>query len=112
MKLLRFGERGQEKPGALDANGRIRDLSSVVSDIDGATLGDAGIAKLRGVDLTSLPLVADGVRIGPCVGRVGKFVCIGLNYADHAAESNLPVPTEPGVFNKWTSAITGPHDGI
>jgi ureidoglycolate lyase len=112
MKLLRFGERGQEKPGALDAQGRIRDLSSVVGDIDGGILGDASLAKLRGVDLASLPLVADGVRIGPCVGRVGKFICIGLNYADHAAESNLPVPSEPVVFNKWTSAIGGPNDDV
>jgi ureidoglycolate lyase len=112
MKLLRFGERGQEKPGALDAQGRIRDLSSVVGEIDGGILGDASLAKLRGVDLASLPLVADGVRIGPCVGRVGKFICIGLNYADHAAESNLPVPSEPVVFNKWTSAIVGPNDDV
>jgi ureidoglycolate lyase len=112
MKLLRFGERGQEKPAALDAQGRIRDLSSVVGDIDGSVLGDAALAKLRGVDLASLPLVADGVRIGPCVGRVGKFICIGLNYADHAAESNLPVPSEPVVFNKWTSAIIGPNDDV
>ncbi len=112
MKLLRFGERGQEKPGALDAQGRIRDLSSVVGDIDGSILGDAALAKLRGVDLASLPLVADGVRIGPCVGRVGKFICIGLNYADHAAESNLPLPAEPVVFNKWTSAIIGPNDDV
>jgi ureidoglycolate lyase len=112
MKLLRFGERGQEKPGAIDAQGRIRDLSSVVGDIEGGMLGDAALAKLRGVDLTSLPLVADGVRIGPCVGRVGKFICIGLNYADHAAESGLPVPSEPVVFNKWTSAIVGPNDDV
>jgi ureidoglycolate lyase len=112
MKLLRFGERGQEKPAALDAQGCIRDLSSVVGDIDGSVLGDAALAKLRGVDLASLPLVADGVRIGPCVGRVGKFICIGLNYADHAAESNLPVPSEPVVFNKWTSAIVGPNDDV
>ncbi|HTJ95793.1 MAG TPA: ureidoglycolate lyase [Pararobbsia sp.] len=112
MKLLRFGERGQEKPGALDADGRIRDLSSVVADIDGVTLGDAAVAKLRALDLKSLPLVNEGVRIGPCVGSVGKFVCIGLNYADHAAESNLPIPTEPVVFNKWTSAIIGPNDDV
>lgn len=112
MKLLRFGERGQEKPGVLDADGQIRDLSSLVADIDGNTLGDAALDTLRGVDLKSLPLVAQGVRIGPCVGRVGKFVCIGLNYADHAAESNLPIPSEPVVFNKWTSAIIGPNDDV
>ena len=112
MKLLRFGERGHEKPGVLDAQGRIRDLSSVIVDIDGTTLDDASLAKLRGVDVNALPLVADGVRIGPCVGKIGKFVCIGLNYADHAAESNLPIPSEPVVFNKWTSAITGPNDDV
>jgi ureidoglycolate lyase len=112
MKLLRFGERGHEKPGVLDAQGRIRDLSSVIVDIDGTTLDDASLAKLRGVDVNALPLVADGVRIGPCVGKVGKFVCIGLNYADHAAESNLPIPSEPVVFNKWTSAIIGPNDDV
>jgi ureidoglycolate lyase len=112
MKLLRFGEPGQEKPGALDAQGRIRDLSSVVSDIDGSTIDDATLARLNKVDLSTLPLVPDGTRYGPCVGRVGKFVCIGLNYADHAAESNLPIPAEPVVFNKWTSAIVGPNDDV
>ncbi|RKP45041.1 ureidoglycolate lyase [Pararobbsia silviterrae] len=112
MKLLRFGERGQEKPGLLDANGRIRDLSSIVADIDGSVLGDAELAKLRKIDPASLPLVAQGVRIGACVGRIGKFVCIGLNYADHAAESNLPIPSEPVVFNKWTSAVVGPNDDV
>ena len=112
MKLLRFGEPGREKPGALDAQGRIRDLSSVVSDIDGSTIDDATLARLNKVDLSTLPLVPDGTRYGPCVGRVGKFVCIGLNYADHAAESNLPIPAEPVVFNKWTSAIVGPNDDV
>lgn len=112
MKLLRYGPKGQEKPGMLDADGKIRDLSSVVDDIAGDVLSDAGLAKLRGLDLNALPGI-DGVqRIGPCVGRIGKFVCIGLNYADHAAESNLPVPTEPVVFNKWTSAVCGPNDNV
>ena len=112
MKLLRFGLKGQEKPGLVDADGAIRDLSSVVDDIAGEVLGDAGLARLRGVDPASLPRVPEDVRIGACVGRVGKMVCIGLNYADHAAESNLPVPSEPVVFNKWTSAIVGPNDDV
>jgi ureidoglycolate lyase len=112
MKLLRFGPKGQEKPGLLDADGKIRDLSGVVDDIEGDTLSDAGLAKLRAIEPASLPAVAGEPRIGPCVGRVGKFVCIGLNYADHAAESNLPVPTEPVIFGKWTSAICGPNDDV
>jgi ureidoglycolate lyase len=112
MKLLRYGPKGQEKPGLLDADGVIRDLSAHVDDIAGDVLGEAGLARLRGLDTSTLPRVADGVRLGACVGRVGKMVCIGLNYADHAAESNLPVPTEPVVFNKWTSAIVGPNDDV
>src|SRR5471030_1509615 len=105
MKLLRYGPKGQEKPGLLDQNGKIRDLSKVVDDIAGAALSDATLAKLRALDPASLPEVPGEPRIGPCVGAVGKFVCIGLNYADHSAESNLPVPTEPVLFGKWTSAI-------
>jgi ureidoglycolate lyase len=112
MKLLRYGPKGQEKPGLLDADGQIRDLSKVVDDITGATLTEAGLAKLRATDIATLPVVDGNPRIGPCVGRIGKFVCIGLNYADHAAESNLPVPTEPVIFNKWTSAICGPNDDV
>jgi ureidoglycolate lyase len=112
MKLLRYGPKGQEKPGLLDAEGQIRDLSKVVDDIAGNTLTEAGLAKLRAVDVATLPVVDGNPRIGPCVGRVGKMVCIGLNYADHAAESNLPVPTEPVIFNKWTSAICGPNDDV
>jgi ureidoglycolate lyase len=112
MKLLRFGPKGQEKPGLLDQSGKIRDLSKVIDDIAGDTLTDAGLAKLRALDPASLPEVQGEPRIGPCVGRVGKFVCIGLNYADHAAESNLPVPSEPVIFGKWTSAICGPDDDI
>lgn len=112
MKLLRFGPKGKEKPGLLDARGRMRDLSAVVADIDGGALSDDSLERLRTLDPTSLPMIDGNPRIGPCVGRVGKFVCIGLNYADHAAESNLPVATEPAVFGKWTSAICGPNDDI
>jgi 2-keto-4-pentenoate hydratase/2-oxohepta-3-ene-1,7-dioic acid hydratase in catechol pathway len=112
MKLLRYGPKGQEKPGLLDAQGRIRDLSGVVPDISGATIGPAGLAKLRGLDPASLPLVDGTPRLGPCVGGVGKFVCIGLNYSDHAAESGLQVPPEPVVFMKATSAICGPNDDV
>ena len=112
MKLLRYGPKGQEKPGLLDAQGKIRDLSKVVADIGGDVLTDAGLAKLRALDPASLPVVDGNPRIGPCVANIGKFVCIGLNYADHAAESNLPVPAEPVVFNKWTSAIVGPNDDV
>jgi ureidoglycolate lyase len=112
MKLMRYGPKGQEKPGLLDAQGHIRDLSGVVADIDGAILGGAGLARLRALDPASLPRVEGSPRIGPCVGGIGKFVCIGLNYADHAAESKLPLPPEPVVFNKWNTAICGPNDDI
>lgn len=112
MKLLRFGPVGQEKPGLLDADGRIRDLSGVVADINGASLSDAALAKLKAIDPASLPLVPEGVRYGPCVAGVGKFLCIGLNYADHAAESNLPIPEEPVLFTKATSSIIGPNDEV
>ncbi|WP_144112908.1 ureidoglycolate lyase [Paraburkholderia sp. BCC1886] len=112
MKLLRYGPKGQEKPGLLDAQGKIRDLSGVLADLDGAALTEAGLAKLRALDPASLPVVEGNPRLGPCVARIGKFICIGLNYADHAAESNLPVPTEPVIFNKWTSAICGPNDDV
>lgn len=112
MKLVRFGARGAEKPGILDAEGTIRDLSGVVDDIAGATLSDAGLAPLRGLDLASLPAVDAATRLGPCVGGTGKFICIGLNYADHAAESGLAVPTEPVIFMKATSAICGPNDDV
>ncbi|MEC5409485.1 ureidoglycolate lyase [Paraburkholderia sp. MPAMCS5] len=112
MKLLRYGPKGQEKPGLLDAQGKIRDLSGVLADIDGAALTDQGLAKLRALDPATLPVVEGNPRMGPCVSKIGKFICIGLNYADHAAESNLPVPAEPVIFNKWTSAISGPDDGI
>jgi 2-keto-4-pentenoate hydratase/2-oxohepta-3-ene-1,7-dioic acid hydratase in catechol pathway len=116
MKLLRYGPVGQERPGLLDDNGRVRDLSGLVDDVAGDVLTPAGLARLRDIDPTDLPLVSgtpqQDLRLGPCVGRVGKFICIGLNYADHAAESGLPVPTEPVVFAKWTSAICGPDDAV
>ncbi|QGZ63723.1 ureidoglycolate lyase [Paraburkholderia acidisoli] len=112
MKLLRYGPKGHEKPGLLDTQGRIRALSGAVTDIAGDVLSDAGLAQLRAIDPETLPLVEDNPRLGPCVGHIGKMVCIGLNYADHAAESGMPVPTEPVVFNKWTSAIVGPNDDI
>ena len=112
MKLLRFGPLGQEKPGLLDANGDIRDLSDHVSDIAGPALNDAALEKLRALDPESLPKVAADTRIGACVGQVGKFVCIGLNYADHAAESGMALPEEPVIFFKATSAINGPNDPV
>ena len=112
MKLLRYGPVGQEKPGLLDASNTLRDLSGVVADINGDTLSDAALAKLRTMDPATLPAVGGQPRIGPCVGRVGKFICIGLNYADHAAESGAAIPTEPVVFGKWTSAICGPNDNV
>lgn len=111
MKLLRFGVKGQEKPGILDQEGNIRDLSAVVDDIDGSVLTNE-LDKIRDLDLASLPKVAADVRIGACVGNIGKFICIGLNYSDHAAETGAEVPDEPVVFNKWTSAVVGPNDDI
>ncbi len=116
MKLLRYGRPGQEKPGALDAQGRVRDLSTVIDDVAGSALQPATLARLRALDLATLPLVEglpqQDLRLGPCVGRVGKFICIGLNYSDHAAEAGMQVPPEPVVFNKWTSAIIGPDDDV
>jgi 2,4-diketo-3-deoxy-L-fuconate hydrolase len=112
MKLLRYGAAGAEKPGLLDTDGQLRDLSGVVDDIAGDTLGDASIAKLRDVDPASLPLVEGSPRLGACVGQVGKFICIGLNYADHAAESGMALPEEPVIFFKATSAICGPDDDV
>jgi 2,4-diketo-3-deoxy-L-fuconate hydrolase len=112
MKLLRFGERGRERPGLLDHRGRIRDLSAVVEDIAGDTLAPEGLARLRALDPESLPLVEGDPRIGACVGRIGKFICIGLNYSDHAAETGATVPAEPVVFGKWTSAVCGPNDDV
>lgn len=112
MKLLRYGEKGLEKPGLLDNDNQIRDLSGHVPDIAGQVLGPDSLAALAALDPRSLPLVTGQPRIGACVGQVGKFICIGLNYADHAAESNMEVPKEPIIFNKWTSAICGPNDDI
>ncbi|MNN26740.1 ureidoglycolate lyase [Pseudomonas fluorescens] len=112
MKLLRYGEKGSEKPGLLDADNQIRDLSAHVPDIAAQALSPQSLAKLAAIDPASLPIVAGQPRIGACVGQVGKFICIGLNYADHAAESNMEVPKEPIIFNKWTSAICGPNDNI
>ena len=112
MKLLRVGPKGAEKPAMLDATGTIRDLSGVVDDIAGEVLSPVGLDRLRGLDPTSLPAVPAGTRVGPCVGRVGKFICIGLNFADHAAETGMPVPPEPIIFMKATSAICGPDDDV
>ncbi|MBH3176432.1 fumarylacetoacetate hydrolase family protein [Serratia ureilytica] len=112
MKLLRYGEPGQERPGMLDAQGRLRDLSQHIADVGGAALSPASLAKLRALDSAALPLVEGQPRLGACVGGIGKFICIGLNYADHAAETGAAIPEEPVVFNKWTSAVIGPHDRV
>ena len=110
MKLVRFGAPGREKPGMLDAQGRIRDLSKVIPDIAGDELSPKGLAKLRKVNVDKLPLVRGTPRIGPCVGKVGNFIAIGLNYSDHAAKSGMPVPKEPIIFNKAPTCICGPND--
>lgn len=112
MKLLRFGPSGAEKPGILDASGTIRDLSGHVDDVAGSTLTPESLDALRRINPETLPVVTGEPRIGACVGQVGKFVCIGLNYSDHAAESGAEVPPEPVIFNKWTSAISGPNDNV
>src|SRR5580698_8465993 len=112
MKLLRFGNRGEERPGMVDADGVVRDLSGIVDDIAGDVLLPASLEKLRKIDPSSLPKVEGTPRIAACVGRVGKFICIGLNYSDHAAESGMAVPVEPVVFMKATSAICGPFDDV
>ena len=116
MKLLRYGPAGQEKPGVLDAQGRVRDLSGQIPDVAGIALLPDTMARLGQLDINSLPLVCgtpqQDLRLGPCVGAVGKFICIGLNYSDHAAEAGMQVPPEPVVFNKWTSAICGPDDEV
>ena len=109
MKLFRFGPKSQEKPGILDAQGTPRDLSAHISDLAGDVLGDASLAKLRSLDASSLPK-ADVTRYGPCVSQSGKFICIGLNYSDHAAEAGMDLPSEPIIFSKATSAICGPND--
>ncbi|HEY2821349.1 MAG TPA: fumarylacetoacetate hydrolase family protein [Candidatus Acidoferrum sp.] len=112
MKLLRYGQPGKEIPGILDNAGQIRELSSVVHDLSGDALSDESLKRIAAVDPSSLPLVTGTPRIGPCVSRVGKFICIGLNYSDHAAESGMKVPTEPVLFMKATSAVTGPNDNV
>jgi 2-keto-4-pentenoate hydratase/2-oxohepta-3-ene-1,7-dioic acid hydratase in catechol pathway len=112
MKLVRYGATSQEKPGMIDADGTLRDLSAHVADITGATLGDDSIAKLRTLDPTTLPAVQGNPRMGACVGDIGKFMCIGLNYADHAAETGADIPEHPILFMKANSAITGPNDDV
>jgi 2-keto-4-pentenoate hydratase/2-oxohepta-3-ene-1,7-dioic acid hydratase in catechol pathway len=112
VKLLRYGSSGEERPGLLDGEGRIRDLSAIVPDISGKTLSRSGIEALRRLDPAALPLVPGPVRLGPCVAGVGNFIAVGLNYADHARESGLPIPDEPVLFNKAPSSISGPNDPI
>ena len=112
MKLLRYGPKGQEKPGLLDNNGKIRDLSGVIADVTGSVLSAESTARLRSLDPAGLPLVSGEPRLGPCVGSVGKFIGIGLNYADHAAETGAAIPKEPVVFNKWVTCISGCNDDI
>ncbi|MCT8161592.1 fumarylacetoacetate hydrolase family protein [Pseudoruegeria sp. SHC-113] len=112
MKLVRFGAPGAEKPGIVDREGGIRDLSSHVPDISGPHLSARTLSRLRALDPAGLPKVAPGTRLGPCVGSIGKFMCIGLNYSDHAAESGLPIPEHPILFMKANSAISGPNDDV
>lgn len=112
MKLLRVGEVGSEKPAILDSDNNIRDLSNYVGDIDGGTINSAGLKLIEEINLEELPVVSSDVRIGPCIGSVGKYVCIGLNYSDHAEEANMPIPSEPIIFFKAPSCISGPYDAI
>ncbi len=112
MKLVRYGNPGEEKPGLIDADGNIRDLSAHVDDIAGEILGETELDRVRAIDVDSLSVVMTEPRLGPCVGKIGKFMCIGLNYADHAAESNLPIPEHPILFMKANSAIVGPNDDV
>ncbi|MGF1649891.1 MAG: fumarylacetoacetate hydrolase family protein [Hyphomicrobiaceae bacterium] len=112
MKLVRFGPAGQEKPGLVDADGAIRDLSAHVPDITGAVLDDASLAKLRAIDASSLPRAPEGVRLGAPVAGARSFIAVGLNYADHAKEAGQPIPTEPILFNKLTNCIVGPNDDV
>jgi len=112
MKLLRYGAAGQERPALLDSEGRIRDLSSLTADISGAALRAEGLNTLRSYDPDSLPIVDSNPRVGPCVASVGKIICVGLNYSDHAAESGMPIPSEPILFLKASSSIAGPNDDI
>ena len=112
MKLVRFGARGSEKPGVIDAQGVVRDLSGVVPDIDARALSPAALARLREIDFATLPAAPAGARLGACVGSIPNLVCIGLNYSDHAAETNTPIPSQPVVFNKHTGAAAGPNDAL
>ena len=112
MKLLRFGSIREEKPGAIDSNGIIRDLSSIINDLNGQSIDDLTVERLRKINLKSLPAVSNNTRIGPCIGSVGKFLSIGLNYSDHAAETGLPIPEHPILFLKATSSIVGPNDTV
>jgi ureidoglycolate lyase len=112
MKLLRVGNKGAEKPALLHTDGTYRDISSIVPDLKGDALTDAGLAKIRAADPAKLPILDSKLRIGPCVGFVGKFICIGLNYADHAAETGAAIPAEPIIFMKATSAVIGPNDDV
>ena len=112
MKLLRYGPKGAEKPGLLDANNQIRDLSNIIPDLTGDTVDPSTMARLSALDTDTLPPVEGSPRIGPCIGNVGKLVCIGLNYSDHAKETGSPIPSEPIVFMKATSSINGPDDDI
>ena len=112
MKLVRYGNPGAERPGIIDRSGELRDMSGVVADWRGDALRPSALARLRDLDLATLPGVSGDPRIGPCVAGVGKFICIGLNYSDHAAEANMTLPPEPIIFMKATSAICGPFDDI
>jgi len=112
MKLVRYGKAGHELPGVVDSESKIRDLSSVIADVSGAAISPSGLARLRAVDPATLPVVEGDPRMGPCVAGVGKFICIGLNYSDHAAESEMTVPAEPVVFMKATSCICGANDDV
>jgi 2-keto-4-pentenoate hydratase/2-oxohepta-3-ene-1,7-dioic acid hydratase in catechol pathway len=112
VKLLRYGPKGREKPGILDKDGKIRDLSAHVPDVAGTALLPDSVKKLAALNPAELPLASGDLRIGPCVGKIGKFVCIGLNYADHAAETGAPIPKEPIIFMKATSAVVGPNDEV
>ncbi|MBB5358343.1 2,4-diketo-3-deoxy-L-fuconate hydrolase [Rhodanobacter sp. ANJX3] len=112
MKLLRYGNPGQERPGILDAQGRLRDLAAQVGDIDDTVIGHQGLSRLATIDTSTLPIVDDGVRLGPPVARVGKIICVGMNYADHAAETGASVPEQPVLFMKATSSIVGAYDEV
>jgi ureidoglycolate lyase/2,4-diketo-3-deoxy-L-fuconate hydrolase len=112
MKLLRIGDRGRERPAVLDAEGQLRDLSGHLDDVGGAALLPGRLADLRGIDFASLPAIGGRPRVGACVAGVGKIICVGLNYSDHAAESNMPIPSEPILFLKPTSSVNGPYDDV